>query len=341
MLTSKSLPFDLGLLNAWFSNEATEIASVIGVERFAGGQSNPTYRLATQDGTYVLRSKPAGDLLPGAHAIEREFAIISGLTKTGFPVPHPIAYCEDTQVIGTPFYIMSLVEGDIFWEAGLPTVEVQNRRHYFTTMAETLAQLHMIDPASIGLDGLGKKSGFIERQLKRWSGQYLGEELVGRNADMDWLIEWLGRELPQDRPGTLIHGDFRFDNAIFRKGSPEILAVLDWELSTLGDPDADLCYHLMMYHLPVQVIGGLAGRAVEGILSQKDFIDVYCDRVGKKDIGNIAFYLAFNMFRFAAILYGIEGRRLRGNASSPNAQALSRHMPLVASTGRKIAERSI
>ena len=311
-------------LERWLERNVASYAGPLRVEQFKGGQSNPTYRLATPTRAYVLRRKPPGELLPGAHAVDREYRVISALHAQGFPVAEPLGLCEDESVIGTPFYVMALVEGRIFWEAHFPEIAREERAAYFDAMNATIAALHGIDPEAAGLGDYGKPGNYFERQIGRWSRQYLGDTEAGRVPAMDRLVEWLPAHLPPNEPqARIIHGDYRCDNMIFHGSEPRVLAVLDWELSTLGHPLADFSYHLMMYRMPAGITAGLAGLdlAAEGIPSEADYVAAYCRRTGRDGIPDLDFYVAFNMFRLCAILHGIKGRVARGTAASAHAAA--------------------
>ncbi|MDQ3139289.1 MAG: phosphotransferase family protein, partial [Pseudomonadota bacterium] len=252
--------FDPARLERWMAREVEGFQGPLSVEQFKGGQSNPTYKLTTPARPYVLRRKPPGALLPGAHAVDREYRVIAALGRQDFPVAKALGLCLDTDVIGTEFYIMEMVEGRIFWEAALPEIGRDERPAYFDAMNAAIAQLHGIDPEAAGLGDYGKPGNYFERQIGRWSKQYLGDVEAGRIAAMDRLVAWLSANIPAD-DGTarIIHGDFRCDNMIFHATEPRILAVLDWELSTLGHPLADFSYHLMMYRMPASLFTGLSG----------------------------------------------------------------------------------
>jgi len=306
--------------------EVPGFAGPLTVEQFKGGQSNPTYKLATAGGDYVLRRKPPGRLLPGAHAVEREYRVLAALGAQGFPVPRVHGLCTDEAVIGTAFYVMDLVEGRIFWEADFPQVPREARPAYFDAMNATIAALHRIDPEAAGLGDYGKPGNYFERQIGRWSRQYLGDAEAGRVASMDRLVEWLPANIPDaGEESRVIHGDFRCDNMIFHPTEPRVTAVLDWELSTLGHPLADFTYHLMVYRMPAGVSTGLAGRdlAALNIPSEADYVAAYCRRTGRDGIADIDFYMAFNMFRLAAIVHGIKGRLVRGTAASAHADRMA------------------
>jgi aminoglycoside phosphotransferase (APT) family kinase protein len=316
--------FDEAALSRWMEANVEDYAGPLTVEQFRGGQSNPTYKLGTPGRAYVLRRKPPGDLLPGAHAVDREARVLAALGEAGFPVAKMHGLCTDDGVIGTWFYIMDMVEGRVFWDATFSQVPREERRAYFDAMNAAMAQLHRYDPDAIGLGDYGKPGNYFARQIGRWSKQYLADELAGRNDDMDALIAWLPDNIPPGDDTSVVHGDFRCDNMIFHPTEPKILAVLDWELSTLGHPLADFAYHAMMYRMPPDIVPGLGGAdlAELGIPSEQEYVAAYCARTGRTGIPNFPFYLAFNLFRLAAIFHGIKGRVLRGTAS--NAQAASR-----------------
>jgi aminoglycoside phosphotransferase (APT) family kinase protein len=310
--------FDLGPLAAWMAREVEGFAGPLAVEQFKGGQSNPTYKLITPGRTYVLRRKPSGKLLPGAHAVDREYRVITALGAQGFPVARSYALCLDEDVIGTPFYVMEMVEGRIFWDAGFPELNPAERPAYFDAMNETIAALHGIDPEAAGLGDYGRPGNYFARQIGRWSKQYQEDEEAGRVAAMDRLVEWLPANLPPDEPqARIIHGDFRCDNMVFDAHEPRVRAVLDWELSTLGHPLADFSYHLMMYRMP-DALAGLDLGALN-IPSEADYVAAYCRRTGRDGIKDMDFYMAFNLFRLAGIVHGIKGRLVRGTASSAHA----------------------
>ena len=318
------LAFDVTALENWMASNVAGFTGPLSVSQFKGGQSNPTYRLDTPTRSYVLRRKPPGPLLPGAHAVEREARVMAGLGPTGFPVPYIHGLCDDESVIGTAFFVMDMVEGRIIWDPTFPGLSPSDRAAHFDAMNATIAALHSIDPAAIGLGDYGRPSHFIERQVTRWSKQYEGDVEAGRVPAMDRLVEWLRANLPPDSGNArIVHGDFRCDNMIFAADAPKVIAVLDWELSTLGDPAADFVYHLMMYRMPAGMFTGLSGLdfAALGIPSEQDYIATYCARTGRKLVPHLDYLMAFVMFRLAAITHGIRGRLARGNASSGHAAA--------------------
>jgi aminoglycoside phosphotransferase (APT) family kinase protein len=332
---------DESSLAAWMQKNVDDYRGPLRVERFKGGQSNPTYKLSTPGRTYVLRRKPSGTLLRGAHAVDREAKVLTALGKHGYPVPQVHALCTDETVIGTWFYVMDMVEGRIFWDAALPEIPRDQRPRYFDSMNETLARLHSVDFNSIGLSDFGHVANFFQRQIARWSGQYLADTEAGRNAHMDRMVEWLPQNIPSGDETSIVHGDFRCDNMVFHPTAPKVIAVLDWELATLGHPLADFAYHLMMYRMPPLVIAGLGGADLPtlNIPSEAEYIAAYCRRTGRRNIPHLDFYLAFNMFRFAAILHGIKGRTIRGTAAAANSVELINALPKYAESAWALAAR--
>jgi aminoglycoside phosphotransferase (APT) family kinase protein len=318
--------FDVAALAAWMADHVDGFAGPLRIEQFKGGQSNPTYKLVTPARSYVLRRKPPGKLLPGAHAVDREYRVITALAAQGFPVARTYGLCLDEAVIGTAFYIMDMVEGRIFWEPDFPEVATADRPRYFDAMNATLAALHSIDPDATGLGDYGKPGNYFARQIARWSKQYVEDVDAGRVDAMDRLVEWLPANIPPDEPQPrVIHGDFRCDNMIFDPIEPRVLAVLDWELSTLGHPLADFSYNLMMYRMPYGVSSGLVGLdlAALNIPGEADYVAAYCRRTGRDGIPHLDFYVAFNLFRLAGIVHGIKGRVARGTASSAHAASMA------------------
>jgi aminoglycoside phosphotransferase (APT) family kinase protein len=315
---------DVQNLADWLDVHVEGYAGPLTIEQFKGGQSNPTYKLRTPGRDYVLRRKPPGALLKGAHAIEREYRVIGALSGVGFPVARPFALCLDETVIGTWFYVMEMVSGRIFWDSTLPGLTRNERPMYFDAMNAAMANLHLLDPPSIGLADYGKGGNYFGRQIARWSRQYLEDEAAGRDPNMDRLIDWLPHNIPPGEQQSIVHGDFRADNLIFHPTEPRIIAVLDWELSTLGHPLGDFTYHLMMYRLPPRMVGGFNGSDLDAlsIPTEAEYVAAYCRRTGRDAIANLDFYIAFNMFRFAAILHGIKGRIARGTAASTHAQSM-------------------
>lgn len=303
------------------------------VQQFNGGQSNPTYMLRTPERNYVLRRKPAGQLLPSAHAVDREYRIMQVLRRhSDVPVPEVLSLCTDDSVIGSAFYVMAHVSGRMFWDTSFPAIPSSERRYYFDAMNAALASLHNVDYVAAGLGDYGKPGSYFERQIGRWSQQYLADAAAGRVSDLDRVTDWLRANIPSDQQVSLVHGDYRCDNLIFHPTEPRVLAVLDWELSTLGHPLADFGYHLMMYRLPTLAVSGLLDRDLSAlrITSEPEYVAAYCARTRRDGIEHLEFYVAFNLFRFAAILHGIRGRLLRGNAVSERAREYARHVEAVA-----------
>jgi aminoglycoside phosphotransferase (APT) family kinase protein len=336
--------FDEARLTRWLEQNVEGFRGPLSVAQFRGGQSNPTYKLVTPNKHYVLRRKPPGPLLKGAHAIEREAQVQQALSAASFPVATIHAVCVDDSIIGTAFYVMDLVEGRIFWDACLPEVPRNERAAYYDAMNATLAALHLIDPDAIGLGDYGRAGNYFARQVARWSKQYLEDPAAGRTPEMDRLVEWLPANLPSGEERSIVHGDFRCDNLIFHPSEPRVLAVLDWELSTLGHPLADFTYHAMMYHMPPDIVAGLSGTdlAREGLPSELAYMQAYCRRTGRPDIPQQVYQycMAFNLFRLAAIFHGISGRVVRGTATSEHADQRGRQFPRLAELAWQRALRS-
>ncbi len=333
--------FDEAALAAWMTAHVEGFAGPLSVEQFKGGQSNPTYKLVTPARSYVLRRKPPGPVLKGAHAVEREAQVLTALGSVGFPVAHVYGLCTDESVLGSWFYMMEMVEGRIFWDATFPEVSREERPAYFDAMNATIAQLHAIDPDAVGLGDYGKPGNYFARQVGRWSRQYLEDELAGRDPNMDALVEWLPTAIPAGDETSVVHGDFRCDNMIFHPTEPRVIAVLDWELSTLGHPLADFAYHAMMYHMPPSIVAGLEGAdlAALNIPSEADYVAAYCRRTNRENIASWDFYVAFNYFRLAAIFHGIKGRFLRGTAASASAKDRAAAFPVLARLAREAMDR--
>ncbi|ODV42456.1 aminoglycoside phosphotransferase [Cupriavidus sp. UYMMa02A] len=272
-------------------------------------------------------------LLKGAHAVEREAKVLQELWSMGFPVPRVHGVCMNEEILGTRFYVMDHIEGRVIWDATFPEVDITQRPLYFDAMNEAIAQLHCINYTQAGLEDYGRPGEYLERQIARWTSQYADDaSLVGRDPFIEKLIEWLPVHIPSSTECSIVHGDFRVDNMIFHPSEPRVIAVLDWELSTLGNPLADFAYHLMMFRMPPQIIAGLAGSdlAKLNIPTETEYIAAYCARTGRENIPDLDFYLSFNMFRLAAILHGIHGRLIRGSAVSPHAREMAASYPFVA-----------
>jgi aminoglycoside phosphotransferase (APT) family kinase protein len=325
-------PGDVRAFDAWAAAHVEGFRGPSRATKFPTGQSNPTYLVEAPSGRYVLRRKPPGKLLKSAHMIEREYRVLQALEGAGFPAPRALALCEDEGVVGTAFYLMAHVDGRIFWNPALPELGRGERGKIFHAMNEGLAKLHAIDVAAAGLADFGKPGSYFARQLQRWTEQYRASE-TGAIGDMDRLIVWLGRHVPADDGRiALVHGDWRIDNMIFDAQAPRLLAVLDWELSTLGHPFADLAYQCMYWRMP-NASNGLGGidRAAEGIPTEADYVAAYCRRAGLDRIADWTFLIAFSFFRIIAIAQGVYKRSLDGNASNPErARQYGKAVPMMA-----------
>jgi aminoglycoside phosphotransferase (APT) family kinase protein len=316
---AERLRFDVGRLESYLAAHVPGFAGPAVVSQFKGGQSNPTYLIETPLRRYVLRRKPPGKLLPSAHAVDREHRAISALHAQGFPVPEPLLYCADESIVGTAFFVMACVEGRVFWEPHMPESHPAERTEVYDGMNATLARLHGFDPSAIGLGDYGRGDNYVARQVARWSKQYRASE-TEHIDDMERLIAWLPAHLPPEQKPRLVHGDYRLDNMIVAADAPTIIAVLDWELSTLGDPLADFSYHLMQWHMPHSDAGtgSLTGfdLGALGIPSVDAYIDLYVARTGFDPRPHLPVYFAYNFFRLAAIMQGISGRVRDGTATS-------------------------
>ena len=303
------------------------------IRQFEGGQSNPTYLLRTPDRDYVLRKKPPGQLLPSAHQVEREYRVMTALGGSAIPVPHTELLCTDPSIIGTPFFVMHCVDGRVFRQPHLPGVSEQDRAAMYDDMAGVLARLHRVDIAAAGLADYGKPGNYYARQIARWSQQYLAAK-TDDIPSMDRLMEWLPAHIPPGDETAIVHGDYRVENLIFDLVEPRVIAIVDWELSTLGHPLADLAYNCLTYHLAPEALGRAEGGEIDrrGLPSEADYVAAYCRRTGRSGVPDWHFYLAFSMFRLASILQGVYARGLHGNAAS--AHALQR-----GAAARQIAER--
>ena len=321
---AERLRFDVGRLEAYLRAQVKGFAGPVTLSQFKGGQSNPTYLVETPERRYVLRRKPPGKLLPSAHAVDREYRVIGALHPQGFPVAEPILYCADDTIIGTAFFLMSHIEGRVFWEPDMPASNPAERAQVYDAMNATLARLHSFDPAAIGLADYGRGENYVRRQIERWSKQYRASE-TEKIEEMERLIGWLPAHLPPEQPPRLVHGDYRLDNMIIAPAAPKVLAVLDWELSTLGDPLADFSYHLMQWHMPQAEAGtgSLVGfdLVALGIPSLEDYVEAYVNRTGLDPRPYLPIYSAYNFFRLAAILQGIVGRVRDGTATGALAAA--------------------
>ena len=322
--------FDTAALTAWLERNLPGFTGPLTVEMFKGGQSNPTYKLVTPAQSYVMRAKPGpvAKLLPSAHAVEREFAVMSGLAGTGVPVPRMYCLCEDESIIGRAFYVMEFMQGRVMWDQSLPDMDNAGRAEIYDEMNRVIAALHTVKFAEQGLAGYGKPGNYFDRQIGRWSKQYVAS-VTQPIVEMDRLIEWLPAHIPagarDENMVSIVHGDYRLDNLMFHATEPRVIAVLDWELSTLGHPLADFSYHCMAWHIPASMSRGIGGLdlASLGIPSEAQYIRRYCERTSLATPEALkadwSFYMAYNMFRIAAILQGIAKRVEAGTASSAQA----------------------
>lgn len=311
---------DLGRLGAYLEVHAPSLGALAGAKKFSGGQSNPTFLIEAAGGEAVLRRKPPGKLLKSAHAVEREYRVQAALADTQVPTARMIRLCEDEAIIGSPFYLMEKVDGRVFWDAALPDVAREERGEIYDAMNRALVDLHAVDPASVGLSEFGRPGNYFARQTERWAKQYQASE-TKPIAEVDRLIAWLEANVPPDDGRvSIVHGDYRLDNMIFANDAPRLLAIIDWELSTLGHPHADLAYQCMQWRLPT--VGAFRGlgdldRGAHGLPTEEEYVARYCERAGIGEIPHWTFALAFSFFRIAAILQGVYRRALDGNASNP------------------------
>jgi len=336
--------FDPSALEVYLRNRVEGFSGPLAAEQFKGGQSNPTYLLHAGSGRYVLRAKPgpAAKLLPSAHAVEREFRVIAALGKAGLPVPRTYCLCEDESVIGRSFYVMEYIEGRVLWEPSLPGATPPERAAIYDEANRVMAMLHRVDFRAAGLADFGRPGNYLARQVGRWSRQYRASETEKIDA-MDRLIAWLPENIPPEEASAVVHGDYRLDNLIFHPHQPRVLAILDWELSTLGDPLADFAYQCLAWHIPPGQFRGIAGLDLSalGIPGEADYIASYCERTGRKTIAHWDFYLAYNLFRIAAILQGVMKRALEGIASSERALEAGRRAKPLAELGWRYAQKAI
>ena len=332
--------FDEAGLASFLRARVGGFSGSVEVEQFQGGQSNPTYRVTAGERRYVLRRKPPGALLPSAHAVDREYRVMAALEGTGVPVAKMVALCEDASVIGTAFYLMEYVEGRVLWDPTLPGMTPDARAAHYDALNHVLATLHQVDYQAVGLGDFGKPGQYIERQIARWTKQYEAGA-AARIPSMDALIGWLPRQVPPGDETSIVHGDFRLDNVIFHPTEPRVLAVLDWELATLGHPLSDFAYQVMAWRLAPGVFRGLEGAdfVALGIPTEAEYVAAYCRRTGRGGIPNWDFYLIFNMFRIAAILHGVHSRALQGNAASQNAFEQGSRARLVADVAWAMAQQ--
>lgn len=346
---SGSHQFDTASLEAYLSREISSFQGPLTVEMFKGGQSNPTYKLMTPNAAYVMRAKPGpvAKLLPSAHAVEREFKVMSALASTPVPVARMYCLCEDESVIGRAFYVMEFIEGRILWDQSLPGMTAGQRADIYDEMNRVISELHKLRYAECGLADYGRPGNYFERQISRWTKQYMAS-ITQPIPEMDWLMQWLPANIPGSALDanlvSIVHGDFRLDNLIFHPTEPQVLAVLDWELSTIGHPLADFSYHCMAWHIPPGVFRGIGGLDLSllGIPIEAEYIRRYCERTGLTTPGALGsdwrFYLAYNLFRLAAILQGIAKRIESGTASSAQAVSSAAGAPVLAKLAKNFAQ---
>ncbi|ADP72107.1 aminoglycoside phosphotransferase [Rhodomicrobium vannielii ATCC 17100] len=332
--------FDEAKLRHYLKRHLPDFVGDPSIQQFQGGQSNPTFLITTASRKYVLRKQPPGKLLPSAHAIDREYRVQMALKDTPVPVVSMQLFCEDPSVIGTPFYVMDHYPGRIFADNKLPELNQNQRRAVYIAFAETLAAIHEVDFRALGLADFGRTDGYAARQLKRWTEQYAASK-TGPNEAMDNLIAWLNANLPAEDEPALTHGDYRLDNVMFELDAPHVIAVLDWELSTLGNPLADLGYVCMAYRTPkdLPILKGLKGVDLNalGIPSEEEIVAAYCRRAGRDSVPDLTFFIALSFFRFAAIAQGVYARFLQGNAADKRAPLAEQAAQVLAQEGWKIA----
>lgn len=341
---SGSLALDVERLTTYLREHVPGFTGPLQVRRFKGGQSNPTYLLETPRRRYVLRRKPPGLLLASAHAVDREYRVLTALsTLTDVPAPRTYVLCTDDSIIGTWFYVMDHIEGRVFWDSTFPEIPRERRRDYYDAMNAAIASLHRVVPGEVGLADFGKSNAYMARQIARWSKQYREDEAAGRIESLDRLVDWLPAHLPAtEPPPAVVHGDFRADNLMFHPTEPRVIAILDWELSTIGDPIADFAYHLMPYRMPTTALPGLLHADLDalGLPHEGEYVARYCERTGRDGIPDLDFYVTFCMFRLAGIFHGIRGRVIRGTAVSDKAREYARHVETIADVAWRQAERA-
>ncbi len=332
---------DEAKLSAWMTHNVAGFAGPVSVRKFAGGQSNPTYRLDSPSGAYVLRRKPFGPLLPSAHAVDREYAVIAGLYPTGFPVAKPYGLCTDDAVLGSWFYVMGMVEGRTIWDGSLPDMTPAQRTALYYAMIDTLAALHNVDHLATGLGDYGKPGNYFERQVGRWTKQYRAAETEPMD-DMERVIAYLSRTIPEQTRTCIVHGDYRIDNMIFAPREPKVIALLDWELSTTGDPLADFSYMMMNWVTEPEGRSGVKGLAgpETGIPTIEAMTERYCAATGRDGVPDLNWYFAFGLFRLASIVQGIKKRVLTGTASSAHAAEMATRVPHLATAAWDFAGKA-
>jgi aminoglycoside phosphotransferase (APT) family kinase protein len=325
---------DVVRLGSWLHDHIVNFEGPFTLTPLEGGQSNPTFKIKSRSHILVLRRKPGGQLLPSAHAVDREFRVLRALQQTSVPVPHAHAFCEDSTLIGSIFYVMDFIDGRKFLDPRLPGLSSADRAAIFDSLNKTIANLHSANPETIGLNGYGRPGNYVERQIQRWTQQYRSSEPVPI-PEMEHLMDWLPRHRFRNSEAAVVHGDFKMDNVILHKTEPRVIAVLDWELSTLGDPLVDFAYHALPWRISPEVFRGLAGANLKalGVPSEREYLASYCRRIGREPPDDWDFYMVFCMFRIAAILQGVLRRAQDGNAVSSSAIEVGRR-------GAKIAQQA-
>lgn len=341
-MTNNSFELNTDKLSEYLSQHIDNFNGTLKASKFAGGQSNPTYLLTTETQRYVLRRQPPGKLLKGAHAVDREFQVMSALASSNVPVAQTLHLCTDLEIIGSQFYIMEFKDGRIMWDPTLPDKNIEQRGQIYDAMNHTLAALHQVNIDQVGLSDFGKKTDYFSRQVHTWTRNYKAAE-IGKVKAMDYLIDWLPANLPpQDGKFSIVHGDYRLDNLMFDKQKNQVIAVLDWELSTIGHPYADLAYQCMLYHIPGgEGLPGLAGSDINalGIPTEEQYVQQYCQRTASKAITHWEFYLAFSLFRIASICQGVMKRAEQGNASSDKASEYGYLVGMFADAAKSISSQ--
>ena len=337
-----TVDFPIERLGPWLSKSIQPFEGSISAEKFSGGQSNPTYRISFGDTELVLRRKPFGDLLPSAHAIEREHRVLSALHPAGMAVPRPYALCTDESVIGATFYIMELVEGRTFWDGALPELPTEERAPVYSSMIDALASLHAVEPGSVGLHDFGPRDNYLERQISRWTRQYRASQTDALTS-VEHLMAWLPGSAPHQTRSCIIHGDFRLDNLIYTANGSRVTAILDWELATLGDPLADFAYLMLNWVLPhAPGKSSLQGLDLDSLAipSRDEVTKRYCEVTQRPEVPNLDWYFAYSLFRAVGIVQGVKKRMVLGNASSPDANVLIAQLPKLADAGWAFARRA-
>ena len=331
----KKLSINQSNLEEYLKNIFGDKIFINEIKQFKGGQSNPTYMIATNQGDFVLRRQPPGKLLKSAHAVDREYRVITALSQTDVPVPRTYGYCDDEDVVGTKFFLMDHVKGNIYWELILPNLDEVARRDIYLSMNDTISKLHNVNFEKINLGDYGKHENYMQRQIYRWTKQYKDSE-TQEIGEINELIDWLPKNIPLEEETSIVHGDFRLDNMIFDPETHQVKAILDWELSTLGNPIADFTYHMMSWRLPAAAKGlGMLGADLKSlnIPSEDEYSELYYKKTGRNKIENWDFYMAYNIFRLAGIAQGIVGRVRDGTASSSEAKNYEAFVPILGKIG--------